>query len=703
MSGNVTAVVIVLVQTATGAFWWRLARGGSARPLDVLGMGLALGTAAATLSGVLLHSVAPAGWGWFAPTLLTVIAAPFVLLRRRELLTSWHSTAWSPALLALGVGGLAGLASFVVNLRNYPLISDAVITSYHPDMLFFEAVSTSLARLGPSDSIFMTGTDLRYHWFAYAWAGQVAESADTEPFFVLTRLLPVVALLGTLLIAVSWTQRLTRGRWAPTVAVVLIVVGGYVGATYGTILNFDSPSQSFVTVWMLALCVALTTVLRRIGRWPSVLLLACVGLLSVSTTGGKVNSAAVVVAGWGTVALVSALRRDPWARRAWVSLAVLLAGVVAVYVAYLAGSAESGGLGVGTLQNKASSVQGLNPVDSAWGIILGTVALVLALVPRWAGIAWLVASPISRWRPLTMLSLGLAASGILAVLAFSGGLNETWFALSASAPLSVASAVGASRAVRSTIKGTQSRSLRPIGIAITVGALLSGGVVVLWTHGPDDTPNLRWLAPMLALVGACATGWVIAERVHSKRRLRETALALTVVTLITMASFGRVLSLGSSGFAVPAGSAFSSTEFRPFEPFTKAIDQRPVTTWSPGQRAAADWLRTTAGNTDLVATNIAFSPLVPALARTPMYIAAIQYQAPYGRPGQIDELLRRERATWAFIDQPSPSTAATLCAAGVDWIWVDPTRTATREWSPYAEIVRSEEDVILLALVPSAC
>ena len=58
------ALSIVVVQAATGAFWWRVARGPSVRVLEAAGMGLALGTAVATLSGVLLVGIAPAGWGW---------------------------------------------------------------------------------------------------------------------------------------------------------------------------------------------------------------------------------------------------------------------------------------------------------------------------------------------------------------------------------------------------------------------------------------------------------------------------------------------------------------------------------------------------------------------------------------------------------------------------------------------------------------
>ncbi|MCX6432178.1 MAG: hypothetical protein NTX29_05140, partial [Actinobacteria bacterium] len=238
MTTLVLALIVVAVQTATGAVWWRLARGTSVRVLEVLGMGLALGTAAATMSGLLLFSVLPVRIAWAVPSIVTAIALPWVWARHRAVLTSMRPTRWAPALVALVIGGAAGLGSIAINLRNYPLAADSPTTTYHPDMLFFEALSTSLARLGPSDSILMAGAELRYHWFTYAWSGQLAATVGAEPFVVLTRVLPVVSLIGTLLIAIAWTQRMTRGRWAPTLAVVLLVAGGYVGATYGTILHF---------------------------------------------------------------------------------------------------------------------------------------------------------------------------------------------------------------------------------------------------------------------------------------------------------------------------------------------------------------------------------------------------------------------------------------------------------------------------------
>ena len=135
----------------------------------------------------------------------------------------------------------------------------------------------------------------------------------------------------------------------------------------------------------------------------------------------------------------------------------------ATYVAWVSGPAQADNFGVGSLLNRASSVQGLNPSATSWGIVAGTLILGIAMLPRWAGVAWLVASPRSRWQPFTVLSVGIGAAGLMALLVLSGGMNDTWFALSASAPLSVASAVGLSRAVQATAPG---RGWRPAPIVV---------------------------------------------------------------------------------------------------------------------------------------------------------------------------------------------------------------------------------------------
>ena len=702
------AFLVVLVQTVTGAYLWQLVRQGRARLVEVLGAGLALGTAIASLTGVLVWQWLPV-WGWALPSVLAVLIAGFVRWQTGSFFSipqpadqSSGRARWlrvdRPSLVALVI-------ALAASMRSYPLSWTGTLSTYHPDMLFFEALSTSLSHFGPSDSIFMAGAEIRYHWLTYAWSGQVSQVVDAQPFLVLTRVLPVTALLGAVLICVAWTRRLTTNRWAPTIAAVLIVTGGYVGATYGTILNFDSPSQELATVWVLALCLALWQVATAKLESHFASLLVVIVVLSAAATLGKVSTGIVAIGAWGLVAVVATIRREPWAVRAWAALASAAAGAAAVYLAFISGSAEGGGLGLGSLLNKASSVQGLNPSEARWGILVGTGFLVLAMAARWIGLVWLVGSRSTRWQSVTIFGVGLVVVSIASVLLLSGGLNDTWFALAASAPLSVISALGIAHAMQAIAPRMRWTPNWPIAAAIVLGVAASVAVALIWTLGPGQTPFLRWAGPLLAFVIAIAGAFVIARIWGSQAPVRFglVVLALSLIALTVMAGGARVLGVSSSSFGIQADAGISTSEFVPITPFIIAKDLVPVTSWTDNEREAGRYLAEHAQPLDVVASNITYSPLVPALSQRRTLISGIQYQAPYGRPSMLQSVKDRESISLEFVNNPDPLTASFMCGAGVTWLWVDPHRTPTRDWQPYATIEFTSPDATILRMNPSAC
>lgn len=692
-------VGFLVAQTASGAYWWRALTGREVGPLEDIGMGLGLGTAAALLAG-LGSLLLPLGTPfraspWALPAVATIV---FWLLRRsRSLRVKPARKLELPELIALLSAGLLGTVSMAINVANYPLIWSGVWSKYHPDMYFFEALSKSSAVFGPSDSIFMAGNDIRYHWFTYAWAGQLTESSGAAPFVVMTRVLPLVALVGSIAIAIFWARHLSRISWVPTIAAVLIVSGGYVGATYGTILNFDSPSQALSTVWLLALSVVAIEALRRRVSWA---LAISVGLLIAVQSGGKISSAFVAVIALFLIALIAFVRKENYRNSAIVIAGFSGIAIVAIYVLVLAGSSEKGGLQLFHLLDKASSVQGLNPVNTPRGIIAGTLILGLAMIPRWAGLAWLAASRNSRWQPVTVYGLGLAFAGLATLLFVSGGLNDTWFALASSAPLSVISAVGLGAAVQ-LVAPSQAWLPRPMIIVTAVaGLLLAFGVAFIWTNG-DGTSSLRWIGPLVGILGSLIIGFLFAHSNSLQGRVRARWLALVIVALVAMALPSRVLGIGSADFGVQATTGFDPAAFTPFTPFVNSDFQLPVTSVTSTQLESAQWLRTHASPQDVLATNVTASPVVPAFVGLRTYITGIHYQAPYGRPTQLAPLLAREVTSLSFINKPERDSAALLCQADVKWVWIDSTRTQARDWTPFAAIALRSQDVIILRM--NAC
>lgn len=694
-------VLIVLVQGVSGGYLWRLLRPGPMTWSEAGGMGLALGTAGAVLAGCLgfwLPIGSPArSWMWAIPAV--VVAVPWAVRRARGRALAPLMSPGGAEWMAVAVGLVVGAFSLLANLTNYPLAWSGAWTGYHQDMVFFEALATGMSTFSPGDSIFMAGADIRYHWLSYAWVGQLTAASGAAPFVVLTRVLPVVALLGALLVVVGWSRRLSQQVWVPSLAALLLVSGGYVGAIYGAILNFDSPSQALTTMWLLGLCVALLAALQGGPSWGWAFVVL---VLALGVSGGKFSSIVVAAGGFGLLTLVGLATRAPWCRRALLLSGVGVLATLLTYVLLVSGSAQAGGLGLWSLLDRASSVQGLNPQTTDRGILAGTALLILAMVARWAGLAWLAADRRTRLLPETVLGVGMAIVGVLTIALVSGGFNDMWFALAASAPLSVLSAVGVGNAAAVTADGAPGSPSRIGGRAawaFGLGVAAAVPVAVVWGTGAYAVGGWRWAAPVLGLALAALIAGCLALPASNSLARSRRFLAYLIVASVAMSVLSRPLYLGVERVMSPTVAPHDEATYAPVTGFVASIDRDPLLSVTSDQSSAGRWLRAHSDPTDIVATNVTYGPLVPALTGRRTLVSGIHYQAPYGRPDQLDELLEREKASYDFIDQPSGQSAGVLCAAGVDWVWVNPARTAVRDWFPWARVVLEKTDVILLRMI----
>ena len=694
--------LVVIAQGWSGGYFWRLVAGKHASVAEVLGMGLAVGTAAATLSGLVVQLLGLGTGGWVLPTAATAILWLVQRLSNRRIAPLGHIDA--PAWVALVIGALTSFVALWLNVVRYPLSWIGTWSRYHPDMLFFEALSTSLARLGPLDSIFLSGGTIRYHWLAYAWSGQLSLVSDAEPFVVLTRALPFVVSAMAVLLAVAWARKLTKVGWAPTLAVLLVITGGYVGATYGTILNFDSPSQAFTSAWLIALVIAYLRLIH--AKIPSPRfwgLLSGLLVLSFTIAGSKVSTAAIAVAATSFVAALALLHRSEWWRQALTGAAVIGLGSIAGFGLIVSGSADPGGLRVGQLIERASSVQGLNPIPGSLGILTGTLILVVGIGLRWFGVLWLIGSRRSRWRPSSLLGLGLMLAGVGSVLLISGGLNDTWFALAASAPLSILSAVGVGRAA-STI-GIANTRIRPswvLVLALVVAIVIAGIVTALWLTGGSGgnvwKSTERWMGPIAALLLVMLASALLARlpQVSGRPFIRFTALVIMIAVFAALPF--RLLGFSANAFGVQSDTGLSADAFVSAEPFVDALDNQVIMEWDDDWNEAGAFLRANVSDGELVATNVMFSPIVPALSGAATYVSGILYQAPYGYTNQLETLLSRENEIFTFVRNPTSGSARELCAQGVTWLWLDSSRPISDELDKHARVAFVNEAAVVQRL-----
>jgi hypothetical protein len=707
LRASVGIVIVVSLQALGGAAIWHRLR-AEAGLLELVGMGLALGTVLSVIAGLLARVAFNASWGWLLPTAIVLVS--FLISRLRGVRVRVSSTDHlvdRASLLALVVAAVVGAASLVGNIRNYPLSWEGLWGGYHPDMPFFEALSTSLARFGPFDSIFLPGAEVRYHWLVYAWSGQVSEVVGAEGFVMLTRGLQLVAVLASSLLVIAWARRLTHRLLTPTLAVLLLLAGGYVGVTYGGILNFDSPSQSMGVVWLLATSLALITFVQRSGstsRGVSLAWLLLIAVLGFATTGGKISAAAPALLGAALMTGLGLIVHAPWAKRALHGTLALFAGSLLAYFLIISGANGGGGLALGALVDRASSQQGINPMEGPLGVILGTGIMVIAIALRWTGLFWLGSIRENRSRPDVIFAFGLAIAGFATVVLFNG-FNEIWFATAASAPLAVFAAEGFESALDRLVKRGRRSPRTLVGAAVVLALVVVAVVWAIWLTGPSGgsywRQTWRWAGPFAAIWLGLIFAWLVVRWAGISRDRRSLFAGFTIIVVLVVVPM-RLLGIGSGQIGVPAGLRADQFSFGNGE-VIMGNDSLLMVEIPSGFMSAGTWLRENASPFDLLATNLTFGPLVPAVTGFQTYASAIRYQSPYGRPSATPELLQHDEEVWGFINAPSAASVTPLCEAGVRWVWVEPSETKLRNWQPYGTTVFENGDAIILELTPAAC
>jgi hypothetical protein len=680
-----TAVLIILIQVATGSLLILLIPASRIRStFEIIGLGLAVGTFISMLSSVLLVNTVLNSIAWALPTVVIVIASLVRISLVRARLQ--HITLPRNESVAVALGLLIGFVLLVINWIRVPL--DTIRAGGSVDMYFFEALARGVSEFGISESILMSGGSLRYHWFSYGWAGELGQLANTESFVTLTRILPVLALIGVVLLVAAWSGSIRIGKakspwWVPTLAAVLIVFSGYTGALYGIVLNFDSPSQAFTTVWLLALVMLFLRGLRFASRSGLFFYSALVALLAGATTGGKASHVAVALGGFAVICVMGFVFRQRWWRRALVLFTAAILGAALVYVWVLSGVGLEANL-ADSIAVRASTWQGLDPVAGRWGPLLGTIALLLAVLPRISGVSWLAMTETGRKSPEFHFTLGSIAVGVFTLFILRGGINELWFLLAASAPLAVISAYGMGQAQLWLRPRIHSALFFTVAIAV-LASLLSLALSINWKF---DSPHsdfflwpgiLYWFSVTGVWVVIIMGSWLIVQRALPKTAAGKNPSIFTGVFALSISAL--VL---TSVFTRPA---VLWTESRPLNtdigvvtPDSEAggvrVASTPTGNLFEDLVSAADWIVSNTDRSDQIATNVPVSSFVPALTGNQMYLAGSRYQAGLGDASQLSEVDRRGKisASISFAllnDSLDDTVLPELCEAGVAYIWIE--------------------------------
>ncbi|MQS12708.1 hypothetical protein F7Q99_10495 [Streptomyces kaniharaensis] len=266
-----------------------------------------------------------------------VVVVPFVAvpgLRRHWRPRGYRrqSEGWSWAVA--GVVALTSAYYYEVFLARFPILPTSETTRQYGDLPYLLSLAGNAKHDFPLTLPQVAGEPLHYHWFTFVHMamGDLVGHIDL-PVIEMRLMVPALAALGILVIAVV-AQRLSGRAWAgPVAAVLVFAVGEFTAAypnnvsswTFGApgvrLMSFVSLSLTYSQPLLIALIGVVGDVLRRgreagardvppLGRGAYVL----AALLALASSAAKASSLPVTLAGLafaGLMVLVGT-RRIPW-------------------------------------------------------------------------------------------------------------------------------------------------------------------------------------------------------------------------------------------------------------------------------------------------------------------------------------------------------------------------------------------------------
>lgn len=643
LSAGEAAGLVALGSLGAGAIWFA----SSTRRMDIteaVGVGTALFTAGSTL---VLSGLAYAGVvvsAWLVSALVLVIGVGILLLPPSRAVGSRTLTVSRPAAVATIIGCAGALLVYLPRVVQYPVGSDAALGGYNQDLFFFESLANALARFGPAEGGLMAGWPARYHWLTYAFSGQVSEAAGLDPFVGLVRLVPMLSIVALALLAAAWTAQRTRGRFAPTIAVLVLLCASSIGSTANRVINWDSPSQSLGSVWLLALIVVVTLLPRARTPWMPY---ATIAALSIAVMGGKTSNGVLVLAALACAAAVGAIRRASWAPRIAVALLIVLAGSAAAFLVF-----SFGGAGSGALEPSPALLQVLGraqPSGAAFGALTLAVTLFLAVAPRWMGVlaGWTTASARRPHRLALALASGAIAAAAIAVFTLVGETsNQSWF-LDGACVIAAVPSVLALATVWTARFPTGASRRRAGVIAIAVGAVAAA--IALLVGRQSDGGYILGFPSALVLLAAWWVGVLLT-----------VALVMAATPIWRGTPWRTGVALASAAFLASALAYGAGSVLIQGVPNAPAADaSRAPDALVP----ALLWVRDHAEPDDVIAADRDTGGLASAVAGLRGFAEMQTYAQDYSNHGGGDDFAVRRDAVAQLVDG-----GGATCLAGADWL-----------------------------------
>lgn len=687
-SSSILLCFAVFAQWLPGAVIWNWVRKTRKIPgPELLGMGLAIGTILTILESQLLRTTRLNHLSWLLPLLVAIPIVVVAILRGEGKASEVKSFTQKEFLTLLPTISL-GAIQLLVWWRWNP-ISWSGWWKFQIDVPYIESFSNSLALLGTTESLMNPLQNSRYHWFAYAWIGNLNNIIEIEPIVVVTRLFPLVALIMSASLAYAWANLNSERSWIPPLAAFIIVAGP--GLSIGSFVLLQSPGSAMATGWSLAFCLVLFEIISN--KLNGVRAYGILIVLAAGTLGGKATTGALIGGAVTIILIVSCIQKSHMTKQILLSCILSICTLLLTYKVLIS-------------TNSNRPLQG--------GIFLGWPGLFLSTVPLCVGLYSLFKFKITNLEPILVFAFSIFCLGSVGSLfTYHTSGNQIYFLCSAAAICVVPSLVGIERLFNQT--GFRSDNLRfiinnnKVKIIVLFFFSISSGVVAttIWLYSESDPSTLgkigRTLSPLpIWIVCVLVFIFLFYDRGKTGFYPKMTTLIVSLTLMFSSLVSSVTYSLASQikGPIYSKGSAL--------------IKYGPTTESAPGAVnktyfQAGEWVKANIPRHELFFTNRQCMDATQsydycdglwfyasALTKHRFIVEGFAYSSNLWLENR--NMSDLQSLSLRFSLEPTLEDLRKLWDSGVRWGWIDHQVYQRTNWKELASIAYSNRDITIIRL-----
>ena len=745
ISNHDTLIIVAVsgLQVAMGAFIWnRFVIERAVNFIELIGMGGAIGFAISLLSSQIFRTVLPKSISWVVlPVIGVLICAKLPRsdkkISQNEVLFSDHLLVISATLLTIcslwnwlipitgsfvlvviwcfwrfdnrssqrsqvlvaNLIGLLGFVGMLVRLKRLFNVEDYRSSAWwnltsgtrqYPDSIFNESMVNSVVKYGNTDTIFMAGTKINYHWLSFAWQGTVGSVGDLEPFAV-TGIASIPILVFVMMCIVWSIARLVfNGKFAPVAVIAVLSMVSSRFMSFMTPLNIYSSSYSFALILLFSLVFIFLNNSFQKPLFGSVLIIVS----TIVLVGSKASMVPLIIGGLAFIAIDVLLSGSLHKRRNLVCIASSAIGLILSFIYFYMNetnrSSSQFSFDIGALLKQQGPLASGLPLLASF--LISSFVLLTFLFPIF-GVS-LLRGPINPdLRPGYLFAIGGGSCSLIFAFTLFNDFAGTQYFAQAGLAVLIPFSVGA------LVSKIETRESWPFLFFLFVTILALITTFLTWrlyanTQG-DSIAYFYKLSSVLAIpiIVALFLGLIVFYSGNLRKRLSVSTVSFFFLTCSSASTF-----LINVPEFYRLGYEFREIKF----------DEADLLIGSADYRQLLLWLRDNSAEDDLVATNrqcvdsIERAPTCSGLWSLTSAVAnrqnLVEGVYPHGSSSVEREL--RQKIIKEFVNRSSSSTRNSLVDFGVRWVVADYAVTKTRNWGSFANIRFENKAGAILELAP---